>query len=156
MWKSKMNASLAILACSGPGAFIAIRQNITIGYFAAAIGAVVVLAIAYDALRTRRLRLTLPSAALMLLIHPAWTISAVHGDCGYSKRDASYFFTAVYLLLLFYQFLVSPRRSPEGSRSDSDSDTPSKDEQGLGYSLGHESVEKFPNPYQAPQSPLGE
>lgn len=151
-----MNGSLAIFACSGPGAFITIRQNITIGYFAAAIGAVVVLALTYDALRTRRLRLTLPSAALMLLLHPAWTISAVHGDCGYFKRDASYFFTAGYLLLLVFQFIVSPRRYAKKSLSGSAPSDPPKHEHGLGNSLGRESADVTPNPYQAPQPPQDE
>lgn len=147
-----MNGSLAVLACSGPGALIAIRQNITIGYFAAAIGAVVVLALAYDALRTRRLRLTLPSAALLLLLHPAWTISAVHGDCGYFKRDASYYFTAGYFLLLVYQFMGSPRRSPKESSSASDSSDPLERAQGLGNSPSRASADLVPNPYQAPKS----
>jgi len=149
-----MNSSLAVLACSGPGALIAIRQNIMIGHFAAAIGAVVVVALVYDALRTRCLRLTLPFAAFMLLVHPAWTISAIHGDCGYFKRDASYFFTAAYFLLLIYQFVVSARRPPGASSTDLGTSNPKKQE--LGFSLGRESTEIVPNPYKAPQSPLSD
>ncbi|MSU57406.1 MAG: hypothetical protein EXS35_04375 [Pedosphaera sp.] len=101
--------NIVILACSGPGAMATIYQSITIGYFCAAIGGVITLALAYDLVRMRRLRFTLPTAGLLLLIHPAWTVGAFHGDCGFMKRDISYFFTAVYFSLLIYQYVVSKR-----------------------------------------------
>jgi len=99
------------VACriSGPGAAATIQQSITIGYFCAAVGGVITLALAYVAWRTRDSRFTLPVAAVMLLLHPAWTVSAIHGDCGFFKRDVSYFFTAVYFALIIYQYALSKR-----------------------------------------------
>ena len=104
-----MNFSFVILACSGPGAPATIQQSIIIGYFCAAIGGVITLALGYDTWRMRDLRFTLVVAAVMLLLHPAWTVSAIHGDCGFFKRDVSYFFTAVYFALMIYQYAVSKR-----------------------------------------------
>lgn len=106
---SGMNSLLIIVACSGPGAATAIQQNITIGYFCAAIGAVITLALAYNAWRSQQFRFTLPIAAVLLLLHPAWTISAVHGDCGFFKRDASYTFLGVYFVLMVYQYVATKR-----------------------------------------------
>ena len=104
-----VNTSFVILACSGPGAAATIQQSITIGYFCAAFGGVITLALAFDAWRVRDWRFTLPIAAVMLLVHPAWTVSAVHGDCGFFKRDVSYFFTAIYVALMIYQYVISRR-----------------------------------------------
>jgi hypothetical protein len=104
-----MNTSPFILACSGPGAMTVIQQSITIGYFCAAFGGVATLALAYDFLRTRRVRFTLPVASLLMLVHPAWTVSATRGDCGFFKRDVSYVLTAIFIGLLFYQYVVSRR-----------------------------------------------
>jgi hypothetical protein len=87
----------------------AIQQAITFGYFCAAAGGVVTLALAYDAIKMRGFRFTLPAAAVMLLIHPAWTVSAIHGDCGSMKIQASMFFTAVYFGFIIFQYVVSRR-----------------------------------------------
>lgn len=86
-----------------------IQQSITIGYFCAAFGGVITVALAYDLLRTRRVRFTLPVAGLLMCVHPAWTVSATRGDCGFFKRDVSYFLTAVFIALLIYQYVVSRR-----------------------------------------------
>lgn len=104
-----MNTAFVILACSGPGAAATIQQSITIGYFCAAAGGAITSVLAFDSWRSRRWRFTLPVAAVMLLLHPAWTVSAIQGDCGYFKRDASYFFTAAYFALLIYQYVASKR-----------------------------------------------
>ena len=85
----------------------AIQQAITFGYFCAAAGGIVTLALAYDAMRMRRFRFTLPVTAVMMLIHPAWTAGAVHGDCGGLKIQTSAFFTAVHLGLMFFQYVLS-------------------------------------------------
>jgi hypothetical protein len=37
----------------------------------------------------------------------AGTISAVHGDCGFFKGDASYLFLAIYFALMGYQYVAS-------------------------------------------------
>jgi hypothetical protein len=104
-----VNTAFIMLACSGPGAMAAIQQAITFGYFCAGAAGVVTLALAFDAVRLRRFRFTLPVAAVMLLIHPAWTISATRGDCGGFKIQTSLFFTAVYFGLMIFQYVVSKR-----------------------------------------------
>jgi len=104
-----MSNSFIMLACSGPGAMAAIRQAVIIGYFCAATGGVITLALAYDSTRRGHSRFTLPIAATMLLIHPAWTVSAVHGDCGSLKIQTSIVFTIVYLGLMFRHHVVSKR-----------------------------------------------
>ena len=87
----------------------AIQESIAIGYVCAAVGSVATLALAFDSLRTRRIRWTLPVAGLLMLLHPAWTVSATHGDCGFLKREASFALTAVFVGLLIYQRVVSQR-----------------------------------------------
>ena len=104
-----MNSNLQILACSGPGAMAAIHQSITIGYFCAALGGVVTLALGYDFLRTGKKRFPLSIAGFLLLIHPAWTVSAIHGDCGFLKRNISYGFTGLFVALLVIQVVLAKR-----------------------------------------------
>jgi hypothetical protein len=87
----------------------AIHQAITIGYFCAGAAGVITLALACDAMRSRRFRFTLPVAAMMLLIHPAWTVSATHGDCGGFKIQTSIFFTTAYFGLIIFQYVASKR-----------------------------------------------
>jgi hypothetical protein len=41
--------------------------------------------------------------ALMCLLHPAWTISAIHGDCGAAKIEASLFVTCVSTIIVAWQ-----------------------------------------------------
>lgn len=87
----------------------AIQQAITFGYFCAAMGGVITLALAFDAWRMRRLRFTLPMAAVLMLTHPAWTVSARHGDCGGFKIQTSIFISAVFFGLMIFQYVVSKR-----------------------------------------------
>lgn len=102
--------SFILLACSGPGAGAAIRQNIVIANYCAAIGGVITIAVVFDAWRTRRWGIALPISVVMSLMHPAWTISALHGDCGFLKRNLSYFVSAIYFGLLVYQSFAAKRR----------------------------------------------
>lgn len=88
----------------------AIQVAITFGYFCSAAGGVITLALAYDAMRMKRIRLTLPAAVLILVLHPAWTVSATSGDCGHFKIESSIFFTAVFLSLMIFQYVVSKRK----------------------------------------------
>jgi hypothetical protein len=113
-----LGESLVVFACSGEGAGAIIRENIVIGYLCAAVGGVITLALGFDAWRTGRWRFALPAAALMLLMHPAWSVSAVHGDCGFFKRDASYFFTAVYSGLMIYQCFLAAWPKPRPDQGD--------------------------------------
>jgi hypothetical protein len=71
----------------------------------------------------RRFRLTLPVAVLLLMVQPAWTMSAVRGDCGYGMREAAYLLTVLFIGLLIWQYLTSrrpashaPQRDDEGSK----------------------------------------
>ncbi|MCE9591369.1 MAG: hypothetical protein K8S99_12685 [Planctomycetes bacterium] len=109
-----MQTALITLACSGPGVANMIQMSNTIGYFCAAIGGVVTLALAYDMMRTHRWRLTLLIATALLLVHPAWTIPANHGDCGALKCQTATLFTALYFCLLGYQYWASKqaRKAP--------------------------------------------
>ena len=86
-----------------------IQQSITIGYFCAALGGIVTLALWYDFVRTGKKRFPLSLAGFFLLIHPAWTVSAIHGDCGFLKRNFSYGFTALFIGLLVIQVVFSKR-----------------------------------------------
>jgi hypothetical protein len=84
-----------ILACSGPGAGQAIARSITIGYFSAAAVAYMTICLFRLSSRTGRYWPAYLSA-LLLSLHPAWTISAVRGDCGIAKVV----FSVVLLLLI--------------------------------------------------------
>lgn len=97
-----------LIGCSGPGAAAVIEQSIVIGYFCAAVGAVATLALGVDAWRTRDWKAVLIPLG-MLAIHPAWTISAIHGDCGFFKREVAFVFTAVYIGLLAARYVLSKR-----------------------------------------------
>jgi hypothetical protein len=80
---------MILFACSGPNAPAFIARSIEIGYLhALAISSLLVASLLLSLIVTGR---WLPSIALsvLLILHPAWTVSAVHGDCGYFKRDAS-------------------------------------------------------------------
>ncbi|MBA4030517.1 MAG: hypothetical protein C0478_06450 [Planctomyces sp.] len=97
-----MNYNAFLLACSGPGAMETIYQNIAIGRMCAAIAAILVLAMLYDYCRRPGGSIPLILAALLLAIHPAWTISAIHGDCGHTLRDASYIVSATIGVIMIY------------------------------------------------------
>jgi hypothetical protein len=94
---------MELLACSGPGAAATIARSIEIGYtHAAVVCTLFLLSLSIAAFGTRRWGV--PAVlAVLLLLHPAWTISAIHGDCGYFKRDASWVFTIVGCTLICCQ-----------------------------------------------------
>jgi hypothetical protein len=84
-----------LFACSGPGAGETIARNIEIGYtHAAIVGGLLAASLLLSALRPGKWIVPMVIFGLVLL-HPAWTISAISGDCGFLKRDASWFFTAI-------------------------------------------------------------
>jgi len=98
-----------VLACSGPGAGRIISESIRIAHYCAAFGFLVLLVIFYfQRFRAGRMWPLSVSIAL-LVIHPAWTVSAVSGDCGDSKREASYFVSFLLVGLLLYQIYASHR-----------------------------------------------
>jgi hypothetical protein len=100
-------------ACSGGGE--SIGRNIEIGYSHAGFaGALLAFSLALHLIGPRNWA-ALASLALILAIHPAWTVSAIHGDCGYLKRDASICVTFVCSVVFAWQLVravfvwLSPR-----------------------------------------------
>jgi hypothetical protein len=92
-----------IFACSGPGAGETIARNIAIGYTHAAIdGGLLALSLGLWWFVSRQ-RVFPAICAALVLLHPAWTVSAIGGDCGYLKRDLSWVFTGIAVLSLVGQ-----------------------------------------------------
>jgi hypothetical protein len=89
-----------ILACSGPGAGQAIARSIAIGHFSAAAVAFMTIWLFRLSEGTGRYWPAYWSA-LLLTLHPAWTISAIRGDCGMTKVAVS-----VIVFLLISGFLT--------------------------------------------------
>ena len=84
-----------ILACSGPGALQAIQDNILYAReHSILVGGIAVLSITFWFLTRRWTALPL-YILCMLLVHPAWTVSAISGDCGFFKAAAATFVTLV-------------------------------------------------------------
>jgi hypothetical protein len=102
-----------LFACSGPGAGETIARNIGIGYtHAAIVGGMLVASFVLFAIGPRRW--IVPAIILGLVaLHPAWTISAISGDCGFLKRDASWVFTGIGTLAIVAQgvFALANRRT---------------------------------------------
>jgi hypothetical protein len=94
---------MTLFSCSGPGAPEAIARSIEIGYTHAAIaGGLLVISLALFAIGPRRW--IVPAILLGLVaFHPAWTISAISGDCGSLKEIASLVFTGFGALAVFAQ-----------------------------------------------------
>jgi hypothetical protein len=80
-----------------------IARNIEMAYTHAAVaGGLFMLSLGVFAIGPRRW--AVPAVLLCLLaLHPAWTISALSGDCGFSKRDASWGFTVLGSIAICWQ-----------------------------------------------------
>jgi len=106
-----MLPSFLTLACSGPGTVVvdAINRAITTGYLCAAASGVITAAIAIDAWRRGRRRYIFWVAAVILAIHPAWTVSAVHGDCGALKVCASLLCLLMHAGLMLWHHILARR-----------------------------------------------
>jgi hypothetical protein len=65
----------------------------------------------------------------LIALHPAWTISAISGDCGFMKRDASWVFTGIGTLALVVQgiFAFAYRRTECPDGADGEDATSSQD-----------------------------
>lgn len=107
--------SLVLWACSGPGYLSIIYENIAIANYCAAIGGVTVAALLFDRLFHNQKGWALLIASGLLLIHPAWTVSATSGDCGFTKRDWSYWLTGVFITLLVGRYLLPKFRRKQDS-----------------------------------------
>jgi hypothetical protein len=95
----------SLLACSGPGAGRAIARSIEAGYERALMFAGICLLSIGITLLSRRAWLIPAGLCFMLLIHPAWTVSATSGDCGMSKDAASWALIEIGWWALFAQVL---------------------------------------------------
>jgi hypothetical protein len=95
------------LACSGPGAREFIEENTRTAYVYAALGSVLFAATqALYFLRKRRGLAAVLFGGLMLAAHPAWTVSAMTGDCGISKASDAKVATGVLALMCSYQVFM--------------------------------------------------
>ena len=91
-----------LLACSGEHALEVIYVTIWTGFaHARGLGFLCVVS-ACLALAPRRF---MPPITLLCLlaIHPAWTISAIHGDCGQTKLIASWLFIGIGISVVVWQ-----------------------------------------------------
>ena len=98
-----------LFACSGPNAPAVIARSIEIGYIHALLMAGLLVASLLLSLMLGRHWLFPVVLIVLLTFHPAWTVSAVHGDCGYSKRSDSLLVTLVGISLLGWQCVRSVR-----------------------------------------------
>jgi hypothetical protein len=84
---------MLLFACSGPGAASEMLRSTEYSYdHAAFVVGLLVLSLALSLIASQYRLMPLVEAALLLL-HPAWTMSAYGGDCGYSKVNWSFAFT---------------------------------------------------------------
>ncbi|WP_435007339.1 hypothetical protein P12x_004663 [Tundrisphaera lichenicola] len=101
-----------LLACSGPGAFARIAANEAIAHHFAIITGV--LALTSLRIGLHQSRMILPGICwFLMLLHPAWTISARQGDCGGQKAGGAILFALATLVIVIIQatrFLVEDRR----------------------------------------------
>jgi hypothetical protein len=102
--------ALLLLACSGPGAQSVIAESIAIGYYNAGFAVLVTAALFFLHWSRHGRAWPARTGSLLVMFHPAWTISAIAGDCGYFKRDASCFVSVVCIALLAFQLYVSRSR----------------------------------------------
>lgn len=90
-----------------------IADSIAKGKLLALIGGVLVAGVAIHALVTNSWYFPTWMSIGLMILHPAWTVSAVHGDCGWQKVVCSYVTTAVLVVLLVIQaFLVRSNAAP--------------------------------------------
>jgi hypothetical protein len=91
------------LACSGPGAANEIALNIAIAFMNAAIAVgLLVISLVFFFIGPRNW-IVPPILVGLIALHPAWTISAISGDCGEMKFYASLLFTGIGVLAFGFQ-----------------------------------------------------
>lgn len=97
-----------LLACSGPGAGAAIYLNTVYSQLLAAVTGLMLYASMRRWFKTKG-RGTYPAVfAFLLLLHPAWTVSAISGDCGHAKFETSVLVTIIGAVCLVAQWLHGP------------------------------------------------
>lgn len=96
-----------VLACSGPSAAATIDKNFWLSLLWTVPALLFVLGTWKFHLRLGgKFSLCLLTLSLfLLLVHPAWTISAMIGDCGQAKlaesKNFAFYISAIFLLQLF-------------------------------------------------------
>ena len=92
-----------LLACSGPGAMTLIytNQGYSVQMWYATIGITACSLILWFRRRNRNW-LVFPSV-LLAILHPAWTMSATSGDCGFMMFDSSRVILGIVTLMLLVQ-----------------------------------------------------
>lgn len=100
--------SSVALACSGPGARALVDGNTRLSLQLFAVGCFLAAATAFlYFLRRKRASLIIATiAALLIAVHPVWTISAMVGDCGASKASASMSATGILGILFVTQLAL--------------------------------------------------
>jgi hypothetical protein len=94
------------IACSGPGAMRVIQENILYAREQALlVGALAVLSGGFWLL-CRRIKALPILVTSLLLVHPAWTVSAVKGDCGFSKASIATSYTILALISVASQMVI--------------------------------------------------
>ena len=111
-----------LFACSGPGAGAAIGRSIEIGYEHAGLLAACLL-VSRVVLPRRPGRNVLSGVLFgLLVVHPAWTVGALSGDCGFFKREASWSFTIAGYVAVGWQIALlappRPARAPTNHNSE--------------------------------------
>ena len=94
-----------LIACSGPGAIEAIMKSNALAKHVALMVAGVIACSLLLSLKRKEFKRKQTIPFFMLLIHPAWTMSAIRGDCGFMKREASHLFTLIALSILAWQII---------------------------------------------------
>jgi hypothetical protein len=84
------------LGCLSPYEMLRSQE---IGNYAAAFAIGITVALVFLAGRERSFG-WLPLYAVLLLIHPAWTMSVMTGDCGFAKRSMSLAASVLFVLLV--------------------------------------------------------
>jgi hypothetical protein len=77
-----------VLACSGPGAWRVMTDADIYASWCAFWVAILLVPVVYTLARSGHPMLA-AAHLLLLILHPSWTVSAWHGDCGDFKRMAS-------------------------------------------------------------------
>jgi hypothetical protein len=98
--------SSVFIACSGPGAMEAINENFWKSVLWAVSATLFVLGAWLLQWHQREKKSLLLSifVSLLIAIHPAWTISAMVGDCGQAKLEGSKFVTTSIGIIFILQF----------------------------------------------------
>ena len=98
-----------VFACSGPAAMETINDNFQRAVVLAILAGAMEVVSGFLYIKTRRkLSLWLLGlSTLFFAVHPAWTVSAMIGDCGQAKVSGAILFTVIVFVLFVVQVTVS-------------------------------------------------